>query len=180
MLRITTKGPIFDRSGVRSVVRAEFGSANDTARKTLVTASNRYVVRAFGAYEKGWRDRPTRYGSRAIVTDVAENPRVHASVHETGRQPNTRAGGVRQILNWIELRGIVPTRGNTAANRLGMAFGISRKHAKVGWPNLGSHKSGYYPGQAPKPIERAMQAEAPAVANTYEHAVRRIARRLGG
>lgn len=173
------RGPLFDRSGVRSTVRAEFGSANDTASKTLTTASSRNVVRAFGTYEKGWRNRPTRYGSRAIVTDVAENPQVHAAVHETTRRAGTRAGGVRQILNWIELRGIVPLRGNTPANRLGMAIGISKKHAREGWPNLGSFKSGYYPGQAPKPIERAMQTEAPAVLHTYEQAARRIARRLG-
>lgn len=179
MIKITTKGPIFDRSGVRSIVQSEFASANRTASRTLTTAASGYVHRAFGEYEKGWRDRPTKFGTRTIVRDETVNPLVHAAVHETTRRAGTRAGGVSRIKAWIELRGIIPTRGNTDKNRLGFAIAISKKHAREGWPNLGSFKGGYYPGQAPAPVDRAMETQAATVLHAYDHAVSRIARRLG-
>lgn len=177
-IRVTVRGPLFS-GNVRSVVQAEFASANDNSSKLLTTAASSYVRRAFGGYEKGWKREPTRFGRRFIVRDRAFNPLVHAVVHETGRQPNTQAGGVRQIMRWIVLRGadIAPV-GKKDVNVLGMAIAISKKHAKEGWPNRGSFKGGYYPGRPPQPMQRAMETEAAPVEHTYENAARRIARRL--
>lgn len=176
MIRVSAsaRGPLL--APVRPVVHSEFHSANDTAASNVTTASSGFVRRASGAYERGWRRRPTRYGTRTIVADEAYNPLVHASVHETARRAGTRAGGVRAIQNWIEIRGLVPRRGSTT---LGFAIAISRKHAKEGWPNLGSFKGGYYPGQPPRPLERALNSEAASTRTQYEHAVARISRRLG-
>ena len=175
MIRVSAsvRGPLL--APVRPVVHSEFHSANDTAATNVTTASSGFVRRASGAYERGWRRRPTRYGSRTIVVDTAYNPEVHASVHETGRRAGTRAGGVRAIQNWIEIRGLVPRRGTT----LGFAIAISRKLAREGWPNLGSFKGGYYPGQPPRPLERALNSEAASTRTQYQHAVARISRRLG-
>lgn len=175
MIRVSAsvRGPLL--APVRPVVHAEFHSANDTAAANVTDRASGYVRRAFGDYERGWRRDPTRYGTRTIVADTARNITVHAAVHETGRRANTRAGGVRQIQNWIELRGLVPRRGTT----LGFAIAISRKLAREGWPNLGSFKGGYYPGQPPRPLERALNTEAQSTTQQYRNAVARIARRLG-
>ena len=165
---------------MRPVVHSEFHSANDTAASTVTNRASSYVRRAFGGYERGWRRDPTRYGTRTIVADTARNLTVQAAVHETGRQAGTRAGGVRQIMRWIVLRGIdLAPAGKKDVNVLGMAIAISKKHAKEGWPNLGSFKGGYYPGQPPRPLERALNSEAASTRTQYEHAVVRISRRLG-
>lgn len=179
--RIIARGPLTRPSDVRSTVQAEFAAANRTASGLLTTAASGYVHRAFGTYARAWKSKPTKFGRtrRLIVRDESVNPMVHAAVHETGRQPDTRAGGVRQLMNWIVLRGADLTRGGKTVSVLGMAIGISRKHAKEGWPNLGSFKGGYYPGRPPKPVERAMETQGAPVVHAFDQAVRRIARRLG-
>ncbi len=179
--RIIARGPLTRPSDVRGTVQAEFASANDTASRLLTTAASGYVHRAFGTYQQAWTRRPTQFGRtrRLIVHDEANNPRIHAAVHETGRRPNTRAGGVQQLMRWIVLRGAALAKpGERDVSVLGMAIAISRKHAKEGWPNLGSFKGGYYPGRPPKPVERAMETQSAPVVNAFEQATRRIARRL--
>ena len=175
-IRVTVRGPLFS-GNVRSVVQAEFASANDTAASLLTTEASAWVNRAFGNYERGWRRQPTIFGQRIIVKDQVNNPLVHAAVHETGRRAGTRAGGVRNLMAWITLRGIVPH-----GTLLGFAIGISRKHARDGWPNdttrANAFNANLAPGLPPRPVERAMLAEATPVVNAYQQAARRIARRL--
>lgn len=179
-LRVRVRGPLTSGSGVRRTVLAEFASANRTARQTLVTAASGYVRRASGAYERGWRNRPTRYGALVIVHDVAENPLVHASVHETGRaREKGGPGGRESIKNWIKLRGLVPRGGTSEKDYDRFAAGIAWKLYLQGWPNLGSFRGGYYPGRAPAPMDRAMETQAVPIRYAYEHAAARIARRLG-
>ena len=179
-IRVKVRGPLFDRSGVKRTVQAEFAAANRTARKTIVSAASGYVHRAFGTYERGWRDRPTRFGVLSIVHDVAENPMVHASVHETGRRREKGGPGGRDaIKQWIILRGLVPKSGTRDKDYDRFAAGIAWRHYKEGWPNRGSFKGGYYPGQPPTPMDRAMDTQAVPVRYAYEHAAARIARRLG-
>lgn len=176
-VRASVRGPLL--APVRPVVHSEFAAANDTAATSTTDRASGYVRRAFGGYERGWRRRPTQYGSRVIVADAAYNVEIHAAVHETGRRAGTRAGGVTSIRNWILLRGITPKRGNSDGAVLGFAIAISRKHAREGWPNLGSFKGGYYPGQPPRPLERALAAEAAPTRTQYQNAAARVARRLG-
>lgn len=177
-IRVTVRGPLFS-GNVRSVVQAEFASANDTAASLLTTEASAWVNRAFGNYERGWRRQPTIFGKRIIVKDQVNNPLVHAAVHETGRAPRRgRPGGVRNLMAWIVLRGIVPNHGSV----LGFAIAISRKHFRDGWPNdttrANAFNANLAPGLPPRPVERAMLAEATPVVNAYQQAARRIARRL--
>ena len=177
-IRVTVRGPLFS-GNVRSVVQAEFASANDNSSKLLTTAASSYVRRAFGGYEKGWKREPTRFGRRFIVRDRAFNPLVHAVVHETGRGIRKGGpGGVQQIKAWIKIRGLVPNRGTSDAAYEGFAKAIAFRHFREGWPNRGSFKGGYYPGRPPQPMQRAMETEAAPVEHAYENAARRIARRL--
>lgn len=179
-LRVRARGPMTSPSGVRHTVQSEFADATSTGSKLLSTAASSYVRRAFGTYEKAWIERPPQFGGGAIVRRNTLNPRAHAAVHETGRGLRKGGpGGVAAIKNWIDLRGIVPKRGNTEKHRLDMARAIAWRLFLHGWPNLGSFKGGYYPGQPPKPVERAMKTQAGAVANVFTQATRRISRRLG-
>ena len=132
VMRATVRGALL--RPVRPVVHGEFASANNTSARLVTTRASGYVRRAFGTYERGWRRRPTRYGSRTIVTDEAYNREVHASVHETGRRAGTRAGGVQNLMRWIVLRGADLTKGGkNGESRSGVRMSANRRAEIERW-----------------------------------------------